>query len=885
MKKVLSFILVLLITKTSFAQVKIGIGAGSGNSEAATPDFVIDYTNPKEFIIANIDVTGTKFYDASSLLSVTSIQKGDKIRIPGPSSSETIKKMMDQGILEDVQFLIQKIQGDSIYLEIKVKERPRLGKILFEGIGKSDQEGLNDKVKLIKGKIITETLIKNAELTVKKYFFEKGFMNVAIKSTQKQDTLRKNNLATMTFNIKKGGKVKVDSIMFVGRTQIPEGTLLSKMKDTKARKSSGLFATTKFNEKKYEEDKIKVIEYYNKKGYRDARITSEKKVVSPDGKNLNLIINIEEGRKFYFRNIRWVGNYIHPDTLLTEILGVKKGDTFDMEELNKKINQIPANDVSSLYMDDGYLYFNADPQEISVDGDSIDVDILINEGKQATINKIILNGNVKTSDHVVMREIRTLPGQKFSKTMLIRTQRELANLGYFNQEKIGMNPIPRPDGTVDIEYTVEEKASDQIELSGGWSGGFGFIGTLGVVFNNFSAKNIRNFKAWKPLPSGDGQKIAVRFQATGRDYQNYSLSFTEPWLGGKKPNSFSASINRSVFRQPGNLSRNQNNIFNNGLNNPYGGYGGGQFGGGQFGGGQFGNQFGGSIGRYDEADSTSSKFNTLTVNVGLGKRLRVPDDFFTLSTNLAYTLYDTRNFNPFPNTKTNGVTLAATLSRNSISDQTFPRSGSSFTLMGTFTPPFSLLSNKVTTNFQEYHKWMFDAAWYTSVVGKLVLSTRAHLGVLGRYNKKLSHTLFERFDLGGSGMNMNNFFISRDIISLRGYEDRIVIEQPNGTVTTNQNSQGGLIYNKFVAELRYPISLNPSATIFVLAFAEGGNNFASSKAYSPFNLRRSAGVGARIFMPAFGMIGIDFGKGFDPIPGAENKGLKSFTFTLGQQIR
>ena len=884
--KILTIFCFTILALSIKAQIKIGIGgAGEVPGQEGPKPIEISYTNPKDYILAEVTITGSKFYDSGSLLSVTSLQKGDKVRIPGPSISEAIKKLMDQGILEDVQVLAKKVEADSIWLEIKVKERPRLGKIIFSGIGKSDQDGLNDKVKLIKGKIITETLIKNAELTIKKYFIEKGFINLGIKTTQLQDSIRKGNQATLKFVINKGSKVKIDSLIFSGRSQLPESQLVSKMKGTKARRSSGLFSSSKFNDKKFEEDKLKLIEYYNKKGFRDARIISDKIVPSADGKTVNIVLDIEEGKKFYYRNITWSGNYIHPDSLLRDILGLKKGDVFDMEEMNKRINGIPANDVSSLYMDDGYLYFSADPQEISIDGDSIDVQIQINEGKQATINKIILTGNTKTSDHVVMREIRTLPGQKFSKTNLIRTQRELATLGYFNQEKIGINPIPRPDGTVDIEYTVEEKPSDQIELSGGWGGYIGFIGTLGVVFNNFSAKNITNLKAWKPLPAGDGQKMAVRFQATGKQYQNYSVSFSEPWLGGKKPNSFSIAINRSVYRIPGILSQSGYS----GAYNPYG-YGGlgglGGYGGGY---GGYGSSYGGygsgyGTGTYDEKDSTSQQFNTMSINIGLGKRLRFPDDFFTLSTNLAYTIYDTRNFGIYPNGKTNGVTLAAALSRNSVSDPTFPRSGSSFTLSGTFTPPYSLMGTKNTVNFLEYHKWMFDAAWYTSIVGKLVLATRAHFGLVGRYNNKKDYTLFERFDLGGSGMNMNgNFYNSRDIVALRGYDDRVI-----GPHSASGSSLGGVIYNKYVAELRYPVSLNPSATIFVLAFAEGGNNFGSTKEYSPFNLRRSAGLGARIFMPAFGMIGIDFGKGFDPldgVPGVQNRGLKSFTFSIGQQIR
>jgi outer membrane protein insertion porin family len=487
-----------------------------------------------------------------------------------------------------------------------------------------------------------------------------------------------------------------------------------------------------------------------------------------------------------------------------------------------------------------------------------------------------------------MREIRTLPGQKFNKSAIIRTVRELSTIGYFNPEKITPNPIPRPDGTVDIEYNVEEKPSDQIELSGGWGGFIGFVGTLGVVFNNFSAKNLTKLSAWRPLPAGDGQKLSVRFQANGAAFQNYSLTFTEPWLGGKKPNSFSVSLNRSVsypyqFRNTGFGGQNQ--FGGGGFGG--GGFGGGGFGGGGFGGGGFGGGglggFNGGLGGFNSfavPDSLrTAHFNVTSITFSLGKRLKWPDDYFSLSNSLALSSFDVDRYYTwaYPQGISTSITFMTNFSRNSIDNPTFSRNGSSFSLTGSLTPPFSLLGGNKSGTLIEYHKWMFDASWFTPLIGKLVLHTRAHLGFLGAYGNRET-TRFERFDVGGSGM-VQGFQFNRDIIGLRGYKDRSI--GPSGSY-----GNGGVAYNKFVLEARYPVSLNPSATIFVLGFAEGGNNFSSLKEYSPFNLYKSTGIGARIFMPAFGMIGIDYGFALDkPRPGESDFGRQAFTFSIGQQIR
>lgn len=852
---------------------------GTRSLSSALEETTFSYADPKEYTITDIQVTGSQFYDGTSMINISGLQIGDRIKVPGDAIGAAIRKIMNQGILDEVLIYANKVEEGKIWLTIELKERPRLLSIQYTGLRKGEQEALSDKMKTYKGKIITETLRKNLELTIRRYYQEKGRLNAKTKSIIKPDTVRGNN-AVLQVIVDKGEKVKVNKIILNGIDESQRSLILRKIKNTKQQRFGRIFKPSKFVPKKWDEDKGKLLEAMNKLGYRDFQLKSDS-IGNVNNEAINLVLNIEQGRKYYYRSIRFEGNFIYPDSLLRDVLGVKKGDVYNTEELDKKMNSNPGEDLSSVYMDNGYLYYRADPIESAIEGDSIDLTIRISEGKQATINKVTLNGNTKTSDHVVMREIRTLPGQKFNKSAIIRTVRELSTIGYFNPEKISPNPVPRPDGTVDIEYNVEEKASDQIELSGGWGGFIGFVGTLGVVFNNFSAKNILNTKAYRPLPAGDGQKLAIRFQANGASFQNYSLTFTEPWLGGKKPNSFSIALNSSIsypykFRQPG-----FNQFGGGGLGG--GGFGGGGFGG--FGGGGLGG-FGGGLGGFGGLNSFSvpdslvdAHFNVTSLSLSLGKRLKWPDDYFSLSHSLAFSRFDVDRYMTwaYPQGISTSVTFMTNLSRNSIDNPTFPRSGSSFSLSGTLTPPFTLLGMNKDNLLIEYHKWMLDASWFSPLVGKLILHTRAHLGFLGSYGGKET-TRFERFDLGGSGM-VQGFSFNRDIVGLRGYKDRVI--GPSG-----QYGNGGVAYNKFVMEVRYPVSLNPSATIFILGFAEGGNNVSSLKEYSPFNLYKSAGFGARIFMPAFGMIGIDYGMGFDkPRPGDSDFGRQAFTFSIGQQLR
>ncbi|GHB84069.1 outer membrane protein assembly factor BamA [Persicitalea jodogahamensis] len=848
--------LMLACSLTSHAQ-RIGVGGGIPAKPAVENQApALDYADPKEYEIMDVTVSGTQFLDPNSMVSISGLQKGDKVRVPGPAISSSIKRMMDFGTLDDVEILYTKIEEGKIWLNINIKERPRLYKVTFSGLRKGEKETLNDKVKLIKGRVITPTVIKNTQLLIKKHFMDKGFYNITVKALQIPDTTR--GQATLNFTVDKGKKVKIEEIEIIGNEAISDATLKKKLKKTKEKKLWHLFTPSKYIPKLYDEDKEKLIAYYRKNGYRDATIEYDS-IQGQGGETINIVMKIDEGPKYYYRNIEFTGNYLRKTDFLKKILGINKGDVYNPEELEKKINGIPGADVSSAYMDDGYLYFRATPVEVSVVGDSIDIEIRISEGKQATINRIILNGNTKTSDRVVLRELFTLPGQKFSKTELINTNRQLAQMGYFDPEKIGINPIPnQADGTVDIEYTVEEKPSDQIELSGGWGGYIGFVGTLGLVFNNFSLRNIPNRSTWRPLPSGDGQKLSVRFQANGRQFQTYSLSFSEPWLGGKKPINFGVALTRTVYRISDVSQLYSRNPVSPGKQTFLGSY-------------------------YNNG-----------ITFSLGRRLKVPDRFLVLTHSLSLQQYRLDSLDFFrigySNGKSYNVTFNTTLSRNTLSDNQYPRSGSSLSLAATFTPPYSAFRKSDFSDAQdrfklvEYHKWMFDASWYATITGKLVVSARAHMGFLGSYGDRVGMSPFGRFIVGGSGLAGQGSFAlaDQDIIGLRGYGDRKV-----GPLDQNEQllGGGGVVYNKFVTEIRYPVSLNPQATIFLLGFAEGGNNWGSYREFNPFDIKRSVGGGARIFMPAFGLLGIDWGYGFDKIQGKSVRSGGQFHFTIGQQIR
>jgi len=867
---------------------------------AQVDESIINYSKPNKYKIGGISVSGTQYLDPNAIIAITGLKVGDEVQVPGDQITSAIKKLWEQGILGDIQFRVLKIEGDKIFFDVYLKERARLSKFVFFGIKKTEQDELREKIKLNKGKIVTDVMIKAAQTKVRTYFGDKGFRNVRVSVQQARDSSNSStNSVTLRIIINKGRKIKVDKVDIIGNTEAnPEYVnrkkdfpnifssayynvkylfmprkgetsdkkLMYKLKKTRNIDLGIFHIRSKFVKSKYEEDKKKLLEFYSTKGYRDFQITSDTVYSSLQNKKfVNLKINISEGEKYYFRNINWAGNYKYESKYLNQVLGVKTGDIYNIAILEKRLNYNPTGaDVSSLYMDDGYLFFNVEPVEVNIEKDSIDVEMRMYEGPQATINKINISGNTKTNEHVILREIRTKPGEKFSRADLIRTQREISTLGYFDPEQIGINPKPNAaNGTVDVDYTVVEKPSDQIELSGGWGGFYGFIGTAGISFNNFAARNITNFKKWAPLPAGDGQKLSLRIQANGPSYQSFSASFAEPWLGGRKPMSLTFSTSYSLSRL---------------------GFGFGVGGG-----------FGANSATTRQLQTANRGLLTIfNTSLSLGRRIKWPDDYFTLSHTLSYSYYTMENYTFFPlypNGVSNSIVFTNTLARNSVDNPTYPRKGSSLSLAASFTPPYSLISsleysdlNRRRANqfkFVEYYKLMFDAAFYMPVVGKLVFASRAHFGFIGRYNSSVDYSPFERFLLGGNGLSGFNFILGSDVIGLRGYQNNSIGPSPF-TNNPEMKSSGGVVYNKFVFELRYPISLSQMATVYVLAFAEGGNNFGSYDQYNPFQLKRAVGAGARIFMPAFGMIGVDYGYALDRESGEV---LQPFNFTIGQQIR
>ena len=921
MKKYILIFLLLLSSKIGLSQIRYDL-----NNEQ---QIAISYTNPKVYEVAEIEVIGEKYLDEVALKSLAGIKVGDNISIPGEAISGAIKKLWKQGIIGDIKIVINKIEDDKIYLSIVLKERPRLSTFNIKGIGRTQKTELTEKINLIRGRIVTDAVLKNTQNIIETFFKKKGFYNVDVGIKQEIDTIVANSIK-LDINVTKNKKVKIDNVSFEGNKNYSDAKLKGKLKKSGERvritlfkeiydktlsliKPKNLFGekngikpneviefvtdnakinilkSSKFIAAELENDKDNLIAFYQSKGYRDIKIVDEN--ITRKGDYIDLELNIDPGNRYYFRNINWTGNYIYEEDVLNEVLGIKPGDIYDTETLEKKITYNPTgSDVSGLYQDNGYLFSNIQPIEVGIVNDSVDIEMRVYEGAQATINKILIKGNDRTSDHVIRRELRTIPGQKYNRSELIRTQRELSQLGYFDPENINPIPVPNPQNeTVDITWEVQEKPSDQVELSGGWGGYFGFVGTVGLSFSNFSVKNIKDLDKWRPLPVGDGQKLSVRVQANGRQFQTYSFTFSEPWLGGRKPNNFSINYSYSVNRML--------DFFGTGGYNPYGGYGGyGGLGGyGGYGGlGGYGGYGGYGYGGQTSKDSKiigSMKVHAITI--GLGRRIVWPDDFFIISNSLLYYNYDLFNFGQslgFDTGVTNTIAFKTNISRNSVDNPMFPRSGSMFSLDVAITPPYSKWNNinyetaepQERYKWAEYHKWMFDSKFYTRIIGDLILESRAHFGYIGAYGDENKIGPFERFYLGGDGLSgsYSNFLLGTERIALRGYENNSLVP-----LDMERNIRGGTIYNKFVFELRHPISLNPNATIFGLTFLEAGNNWNSQKDFNPFDLYRSAGLGVRIFMPAFGLLGIDWGYGFDKLPGQPNRSGPQFHFSIGQQLR
>ncbi|MDB5130387.1 MAG: outer membrane protein assembly factor BamA [Mucilaginibacter sp.] len=846
MYKLLFAILFSVISAAAVAQVSNQ--PRSSLIKSTLPADSLSYLEPKDYIIGGITIKGTKNLDKDVLLTISKLNKGDKINLPGEANANVIKNMYAQGLFDDVQLNITKINLDTIYLEIAVVERPRLSRMHITGIRKGEIDDVQKKLSDKTGKIVNENLLSTTTAIIKKHFNEKGFLNAAVTIKQRKDPGDANSVI-LDVVVDKKQKVMITSVTFEGNKDFSQKKLKGYLSKTRTKKFYNVFGSKKFKQDKYDDDKQNLVTKMQAKGYRDAELLSD--TVFKTGENtVGVKIKLFEGRKYYFGNLKWSGNAKYSTDVLTKILKIKKGDVFSEEELSKRLaGPTPNNDdVSSFYLNDGYLTYNADPVQTKIYNDTVDVDIRVYEGPQYTINRVILKGNDVTNDKVVMREIKTKPGQKFNKELLIRSTREIGQLGNFDEQKTEPKPtnINPQDGTVDIVYNVVEKPSDQIELSGGFGGGQ-LVGTLGLTFNNFALRNIFNLKAYKPLPKGDGQKLSLRGQSSGRTYQNFSFTFSDPWLGGKKPIYFALSAYTQLS----------------------------------------------STGQY--YPTSSSLYNKLRINgvgVTLGKRLNWPDNFFQLNYSLNVDHYNLDNYTGylFQNGTSYNIKLTQELSRNSIDMPIYPTSGSNikFTVQGT--PPYSMFNNinyKIATpeeryHFVEYYKFKYDAQWFQRITGKLVLMSQVRFGFLGQYNSEVGPSPFERFKLGGDGMQSYQFLQGSDIIGLRGYQNFSII--PAGTNYTVDTNPGSTIYNKYTFELRHPVIQSQSATIFLLTFAEGGNVWNSFDKFDPFNVKRSVGVGARIFLPIFGLLGLDYGYGFDKIPGIPNANKGQFHFSISQSL-
>jgi len=822
-----------------------------------------DFVEPAEYTIKNILVTEVngKPILKSQVVFYSGLSIGQKVKVPGREISKAIENLWKQEYFSDIQVYFQPTDEGQVVVQFRVQEQPRLNGHRFRNLTNAQQKTLKEEVGLNKGMYITPNLINISKEKVVKYYQEKGYYNVTVDVIRSQATKRdaKDSVIVLAgyenfdFDIRKGAKVKVQDIVFVGNSEFTDELLRTKIKKLKRKeKKWQIWQSSKYIESKFAEERENLINHYLSKGYRDARIISDSVQLISENR-IVVHIRLFEGQQYRYRNITWKGNLKFRNGTLDTILGLKRGDIFNQSLLTERLFSNPGGfDIQGLYMDDGYLFFNMMPVEVGVVNDSIDLEIRISEGTRATIGQVRWSGNTKTSDRVIQREIRTKPGDVFSRSDIQRTMRDLGALGLFDPEQLGVNPNPNPeDGSVDIDYTLVEKPSDQIELSGGW-GGNGFsttptlIGTAGITLNNFSRKKLFHPEKWSPVPTGDGQKLGLRAQSNGANYQGYTFSFTEPWFGGKRPNTFSMSIFHTVnsfdFRQ--------------------------------------------------KTDPLRQVFYNTGISVNYGNRLKWPDDFFNLQYGFSFNQYRMQNmdggFYGFPK-GFNGIsynpTAQVVLTRNSISDPTYPTSGSNFTFQVQATPPLSLLSNKNYSEMSlndkykwaEFHKWKMDAEWYTPVYKKLVLMAKARVGFLGYYNPDLGLTFFERFQVGGAGVFGFNI-AATEIISQRGYDNYTV------SATAMGAQAGAPIFNKFTVELRQAITTGQAATVYVLGFAEAGDAWSSMDKYNPFQLKRAAGVGIRLFMPMFGLIGLDWAYGFDYKQVPASGKPTQVHFFIGQQF-
>jgi outer membrane protein insertion porin family len=801
---------------------------------------VVPYDKPAEYEIGGIRVTGSQYADANALISVSGLSVGQKIKVPGQQITKAIQSLWNLKLFTEVDILRERTQGNLIFLEIRVRELPRYMRHTFTGVRKNQHEDLNEIINkyIQKGSILTENAKSTLTYALEQHYIDKGYRDAKVRIKTATDE-RSTNGVRLQFVIDRGKRIRISDITFAGNDNVKARVLRKKMKGTS--RMAKIFKKSKLVREKYEEDKGNIETYYNNVGYRDARVVNDSIWRDKKGR-VRVHLTISEGDRYYFRNIVWKGNTIYDTKYLSQVLGLNKGDVYNKELIQNRLSfSQDGRDISSLYLDNGYLFFRCDPVETAIENDSVDIELRIYEGPQATIDRVVIKGNDRTHEHVIRRELFTRPGDKFSRADIIRSQREIINLGYFNQEALGINTPVNPErGTVDIEYTVEERPSDQLELSAGYQPRSIFnergsiIGTLGITFNNFSMRNIPNREMWNPLPQGDGQRFSIRGQSAGQRFQSYNASFTEPWLGGRRPNSLTVAA-----------------FYN-----------------------RIANGFAGSL--------NEQRLDIIQGSVGFGTRLKWPDDNFVFRADLDLQRLNLRGFPGFSDDSGRGVTqgkynnfnLGLTLARNSINDPIFPKSGSTFSLRMQMTPPYSVINRRSqafydTANVQdiyrfiEYVKWRFDAEWYTPVVGKLVLRTSTKIGLLGRWNQNAPLSPFERYQVGGAGLNNQNIgFQGQEIISSRGYEVTGTNDKQNGLMDRFP-SRAAPVFAKYTAELRYPISLNPQSTIFVTAWAQGINAWGSIREFNPFEVRRAAGIGLRVFLPMFGTLGFDYGIGFD----------------------
>ena len=869
----LLFILISILSLHAKAQISIG---------DEIPD--INYNLPHKYTIGGITVTGVQYLNSSVLISLSGLQVGESVEIPGEKIRSAINKLWQQGLFEDIKIMASSVQGEQIFLDIRLTERPRLSKFSFSGIRKGEADDLRDKIKISRGDVVTDNLLMRVRSTISRHYVSKGFFDAELVINQLKDTSQLNNVILM-IDVKKNSRVRIQKINITGNRNVSEIALKTALKKTKERgvyrplftvqeslfglfdhiftkkiKSYPdyarsvldknlkirIFKSSKFIENDFEEDKVNLIKKFYDNGYRDATLLKDS--VYRTGRNrINIDLNVFEGNKYYYRNIAFIGNTKFTAAELAILLGIRKGDVYNQEQLDAALQFNPDGiDIMSLFVDDGYLMCSIEPIETNVENDSIDLQIRIREGRQMTINKVSVAGNTRTNDKVIVRELYSRPGQLFSRSDILRSRTSLAQMRYFDQEKIDIQTpnIDPVNGTVDIAYKVEETSSDQLELSGGW--GYGrLIGTLGVSFNNFSARNIFNKKAWQPIPAGDGQKLSLRMQSYGKGFFSTSASFTEPWLGGKKPNQFSVSGYHSVF--------------NNGV-------------------------------AKSNASYYAYKITSLTFI--FSRRLTWPDNYFNFSQSVSFQHYNLTNYTRIGSTGTgNGLyqsySYTVALGRSSIDAAIYPRAGSEVNISLEATPPYSLIapnnfaskSDEDKYRLVEFNQWKMSGAFYQQIVGDLVLMARTKMGFLGKYTSDLEVTPFNRYFMGGDGMSGYSAIDGRQLIGFRGYANESLT--PDSYLT---RPDGGTIFNKSTLELRYPLSLNPNSTIFGLLFVEAGNTWSKFREYNPFDVRRSAGVGVRVFLPMFGLLGLDWGYGFDAIPGVPSANKGQFHFSINASI-